>query len=195
MKIFWLMVVPGILVLFSFQNCQKSPAPDELQFYSKSVQLQPAGSTNINLAGQKLNTFEFVGRENEQTEKNGTVFTIVTDKIYQFDFFTGKMTSESEFTQVQKHYCLTESLKSELIGILKASSICAITKTVAENQVCTQSLQTGYAKVTTNQAQYNLGAATDGCGSHSVDLCDDNANLLKGFISHLKSQLNSLGCD
>lgn len=195
MKIMWFTIISGFLVLFSFQNCQKSPAPDELQLYSKNAVLQPAQPSVVNLADQKLSAFQFTGRENEEIIKNGTTFTIVTDKIYHVDLATGKVASESEFTQVQKHYCLTESLKNELSSILKSSSVCATAQPVTANKACTQEVQSGYAKILAEQGQYDLGAATDGCGTNSADLCGDNSNLLKGFISHLKSQLNSISCD
>ena len=195
MKILWFTIISGFLVLFSFQNCQKSPAPDELQLYSKSAVLQPVNPAVINLADKKISSFAFTGRENEEVMKNGTAFTIVTDKIYQLDLLTGKMTSESEFTQVQKHYCLTDSLKNELNSILKSSSVCANSPEPTTKEECAQSLKPGYAKIGSDQGQYDLGAATDGCGSNSIDLCGDSSNLLKGFISHLKSQLSSISCD
>lgn len=195
MKIIWFTVISGLAILLSFQNCQKSQSPDELQFYSKNGIEKQGDPLTVNLANQKLSTIEFTSRENEQIVRNGTVFTIVTDNIYQLDLVTGRMKSDSEFTQVQKYYCLTDSLKNELNSILKASSVCAIQKTSVADEACTQVLQPGYAKIMTVEALYDLGSASDGCGNHAIDLCGDNSTLLKGFISHLKSQLSSISCD
>lgn len=194
MKPIWVSFLTGFAILFSFQNCQKNPLLDELTFYSKNP--MAVNVNKINLSEKIINEFQFINRENEDIIKNGQTFTLVTNNVYHVDLVTGRILSESEFSQVKKNYCLTEALRSELNSILKSSSVCQTgNKQRVADQVCLQVIKTPYAIIITDKDQFELGSASDGCESNLVDLCDEGPELLKGFIAHLKLQLNSLGCN
>ena len=101
---------------------------------------------------------------------------------------------EIYFQPGQKVYCLSDELKSELESILKVATICKNENEKPIDQVCAQDLKKPYAKILTEKNQYELGSATDSCGTGAVDLCGDEPLLLKGFVSHLKSKLETLSC-
>ncbi len=195
MKSFWVCFVSGFVLLFSFQNCQKSPAADEFNVLSSGLVVGASTSNKVILAEQKLKEIEFIVQENQTLLKSGQTFTLIAENAYRINLADGHGMVQSGTGQVQKTFCLTQELKSELNSILQSSSVCLDEKKEkSDDQVCLQAIKNPYAKILTDNDHFELGFATDSCGSNSVDLCADQSDLLKGFITHLKLQVSLLTC-
>lgn len=193
MKIYWLSGVAGLVILASFQNCQKAPYQDEISSLSKNAS-GTSSSNKVNLSEQRVDQVQFISKGPQTVTNNGKTYSLVVNTTQQVDLATGKISVSSDASADVQAYCLTDSLKNELLNIVKASSVC---KSTAQSsaQACSQVLKLPYARIITSNEQFELGSATDGCGSNAVDLCDDQPSLLKGFAANLNSQLTSLVCN
>lgn len=194
MKIYWLSAVAGLVILASFQNCQKAPYQDEINNLSKNASGTSA-SNKVNLSEQRVVQVQFLSKGPKTVTNNGSTYSLIVNTTQQIDLATGKISVSSDNSTDVSTYCLTSDLKNELLNIVKASSVCNSTAQVSSSQVCTQVLKLPYARIVTSNEQFELGSATDGCGSNTVDLCDDQPSLLKGFAANLTSKLSSLICN
>lgn len=192
MKIYWLSLFAGLVTLLSFQNCQKSPYQDEINTLTKNA-VSVTSPNKINLSEQRVSQVDFLTQDAETIVKAGNTFSILVNKTEQVDLATGQIKVISDTSSDVQTYCLTESLKNELLNIVKSSSVCKGTSTQS-GEVCVQSFKMPYARIITSGDQFDLGSAPSGCSSSAVDLCDDGASLLKGFAANLKSKLTTLVC-
>ena len=196
MKPLWITFIAGFVILFSFQNCQNPPHMDELGTISTNGQLVSSGK--ITLSEHQIKSLQLISKFQETIVKNGTSFSVISDRRYDFAFDGSNLRKEfiasSELNAASENLCLNDDLKNELQSILVSASICE-KPDQKSNQMCAAVIVPEYANLQTEADTYNLGAATDSCGSNSVDLCGSEADLLKGFTKHLDSQLQNLKCN
>lgn len=185
-------VAVGVLILlFSFQNCQKPPYPDVIS----SQNLKTIGSTGkIDLNQEVVDSVSFLVQATKTVTQAGSFYQINYNKILNIDLKTGIISESSDMSSETVNYCLTESLKDELVAIIKSSQICRTQPTLQEGAVCAQVVKMPYAQLFTSREQFDLGSASDSCGSNGVDLCGDQVNLLKGYIEAVKNQYQQLVC-
>lgn len=188
-----LIVVPFLLI-FGYQNCQKSsfdPATTNLKNPSESVSTQ--NEQTIVLANESLQGLQFKASQVSQVVHGSSTVSVVKSLVYSFDLANGEFHVVDQSAQTDLKYCLSESLKSQVTALLSAASVCKGGPKVADGAVCTQAIQEGYANIITNRDEFQLGSASDGCGSNSVDLCDGSVQL-KDWFANVQSSLGSLSC-
>lgn len=179
-----------LILLLSFQNCQKPPHPDEIN----QSALNLAGSAQkIDLNQEVVESINLIYQDSKVVTKASNNYTVIYNKTLQIDLNTGIILESSDIDSNTANYCLTESLKSELVSILKASQVCKAGNQPS-GQVCGQAMRLPYAQLITSRDQFDLGSASDTCGSNAIDLCDSQPDLLKGYIQNLKSQYKQLPC-
>lgn len=183
-------IIAGVIILFSFQNCQKSPYADEISSLSLA-----ANSSNgqVDLSKEALLEVNVVISEKEIVTKNNQNFEILVGKNLSIDLSTGVIQITSDLGS-SSTACLTESLKQELVSILKSAQICKSGEG-SPNQMCTQAIVPAYAQIKTSQDQYDLGFSPNGCGNNVLDLCGEQASLFQGYIQALKNQYKNLNCN
>ena len=179
------------ILLFSFQNCQNSSPPNETR--SQALNSLSTGAA-IDLNQESMTSVNFLMSDSKVVHQAGNSYQINYNKKLQIDLKTGEISVTNDLDSQTDSYCLTESLKNELVTILKSSQICKTQPNLPEGQVCTQALRLAYAQVQTQRENFDLGSATDGCGNNAVDLCGDQPNLLKGYIENIKKQYSQLMC-
>ena len=182
-------LVAVFILLISFQNCQKPPYPDELN--SSNIN---AFSNRTDLGLEAIRVAVFMIPATQTVVKAGNSYQINYNKVLTIDVNTGVITESSDVAATTTEFCLNSALKSELISILKSSQVCTKQPVLPPGTMCSQVLKLAYAQVVTSNAKYELGSASDGCGSNSVDLCDDQPNILKGYIEAIKNQYQQLSC-
>lgn len=184
-------ITAALIILFSFQNCQKPPYPDVIS----SQNLQSVGSSDkIDLNQEAVDSVSFLVQETKIVTKAGNSYQINYNKILNINLKTGVLSEGSDLGSETVNYCLTESLKNELVSILKSSQVCRTQPSLPAGVVCTQAVKLPYAQVFTSREQFDLGSASDGCGSNGVDLCDDQSNFLKAYIEALNKQYQQMVC-
>ncbi len=174
----------------AFQNCQKAPHPDDISTAAVGVQ---GSSSKVDLQTQKISDTDFLFQENTKVVKNSVTYDVLVNKNLKVVLPSGQMFLTSDLTSTTEKFCLTETLRNELISILKSSQICK-SQSANAGQLCTQALKLPYAIITTEKESFSLGSATDGCGSNSQDLCGEQAGILKGFIASVKTNYRSFVC-
>ena len=199
MKPLWITFIAGFIILFSFQNCQQPPHLDEINAISSNGQIISNGN-KVTLSDHQIKNLQLFSKVQETIIKNGNRFSMILNRKYDFVFEGSILRSEfkvsSENSDLVEILCLTSELKNELQSILASSSICKKTDDTQDpNLICAAVILPAYATLQTEVEAYDLGAATNSCGSNSVDLCDSEASLLKGFTKHLDSQLQNLKCN
>ncbi len=199
MKPLWITFISGFIILFSFQNCQQPPHLDEINSISSNGQII-MNSNKVTLSDHSIKNLQLFSKVQETMTKNGNSFSMIISRKYDFVFEGSILRSEfnvsSENSDLVQTLCLTAELKSELQSILASASICKKSEEIHDSSlICAAVITPGYATLQTETEAYDLGAATDSCGTNSVDFCDSEASLLKGFIKHLDSQLLNLKCN
>ena len=188
-----LIVVPFLLI-FGYQNCQKSNFDPAVPLINPSKSMVVSDVQNIVLANEKLERLQF--KFSEQIT-NGTTskYTGTSQSVkHDVDLTTGTVyvTRPGQDDLVAVKYCVTfESLK-EINQLLYSDSICK-SSLIRQDTVCAQVIQEGYASLLTSREEFELGSATDSCGSRKIDLCK-NSELVKAWIEKTKSQAVQSSC-
>lgn len=188
MKIFAGFVASTLILLLSFQNCQKPPHPDEINQPSNFV-----GAQKIDLNQEVVESVNLMYQDSKVVTKASNNYTVLYNKTLQIDLNTGIILESSDIDSATANYCLSDELKSELVSILKSSQVCKA-GSQSSGQVCGQAIRLPYAQLITSRDQFDLGSASDTCGSNAIDLCDSQPDLLKGYIQNLKTQYKQLSC-
>lgn len=191
MKILGVVLTTLLAGFVAFQNCQQAPHPNDLD--NAAAVDTNAVSKSLDLANEKISDISFSFLENTTVVKPSGSYSVGVNKNLKISLPSGKMVLTSDLDDSSSEYCLTETLTNELVKILKSAKICR-TGAAAEGKVCTQVYKLPYATLVTEKATYELGSATDGCGSNSVDLCGESASLLQGFYASLKTNYKSFSC-
>jgi hypothetical protein len=188
------LVIGGLAVvltlLLSFQNCQKPPHPDEIN----QVSLNLNTAQKIDLNQEVVDSVNLIFQDSKVVSKAGHNYQVLYNKTLNVDLKTGVIVESSDIDSSTANYCLTQALKNELVSIIKASQVCRTGVDQNNQQVCGQAIQLPYAQLITSREQFNLGSASDTCGNNSIDLCEDQPNLLKGYILSLKNSYKQLTC-
>lgn len=176
--------------LVAFQNCQPAPHPSDL---SNAAQNVDASVAKTDLQGQKISAVNFLFSEPETVTRSSGSYQVVINKSMKVSLPSGEIILGSDLDGKISRYCLTETLTTELINILKTAQVCKKPDPPA-GQVCTMVVQLPYAEIISEKETYALGAASNGCGSNSFDLCGEQAAVLQGFITFVKANYKSFQC-
>ena len=185
-------LVAVLVLLVSFQNCQQPPHPDEIN--GKNV-LASGVISKVDLNEERVKNVNFIFEDQTIVNRAGQDYTVKYNKTLQVDLTSGVIVQTSDLDAGSNQYCLTEDLRVELVSILKSSQVCKSGVKQQSGQVCAQSIKLAYAELLTDREEFQLGYATDACGSNSIDLCEGQSNLLKGYIQALKNQYSQLSCN
>lgn len=190
-----LLIIVPFLLIFGYQNCQKSsfdPAETSLKNSSESTFIND--KQTIPLQNEKLERLQFkvMNLQNGLTVKNS--YPISSTK-HDVDLMNGVVyvTHPGQNDLVAVKYCLTPDLLKIINSLLYSDSICISSPPRKEGSVCSQVLKEGYASLMTNRDEFELGSATDSCGSRTIDLCQ-NSEKVKSWIEMVKSQSPVLNC-
>lgn len=193
MKTVLALVASVFVLLVSFQNCQKPPHPDEIA--SRDGAIAAGVVSKVNLNEESVQDVAFMVKAmTSVTHPSGHVYQVQHQKVLSIDLATGHMVVSSEMDNVTSTYCLTDEMKDELISLLSSSQVCKMGEQPSPGQLCAQSVQEPYAELQTDRSKFSLGYASDACGSNAVDLCGEQANMLKGYIQALNNQYASMAC-
>ncbi|MEQ1722301.1 MAG: hypothetical protein ABL930_03940 [Pseudobdellovibrio sp.] len=188
------LILGGLVViltlLLSFQNCQKPPHADEIN----QVSLGSSAAQKVDLNQEVIGSVNLIFEDSKIVTKAGHSYQVLYNKTLKVDLNTGVIVESSDINSNTANYCLNEELKSELVSILKASQVCKSGSVTSSQEVCGQAIQLPYAQLITSREQFDLGSASDTCGNNSVDLCEDQPSLLKGYIQNLKAIYKQQSC-
>lgn len=218
MRIYWFSFLVGMIVLFSFQNCQKASNQDPSVLVNANPIDSHQSSSNQNtnskleLSQYNISSIEFYYQDKQSVTKNGNTFEALVNKTIQIDFGSNSIKYKSDLDNsnsgstnsdsvnsdsTNQNYCLSVDLKNEILNLLNAESVCKSSAAGASpNQVCTQAIKPAYAKIISSTDQFSLGSALDGCNKGLVDLCSEAsiANL-KNISNKIKTNLSQYLCD
>lgn len=195
MKYVIICVVSAVVVTAAFQNCKQMKPGDGVI----ATQVPDGASdTVIDLSDKKILQVNFLIQEKQTINRSSGTYDSIVNKTLEINLDNSRINivsdNEVETADAPLALCLTNSLKNELESILQSSKVCKQSTNKTENQICTQVMKLPYAQIMTDQSQIDLGAASDGCGSNSSDLCGEQATVLKGYISNLKNIYKTLTC-
>ncbi|AGH94770.1 hypothetical protein [Pseudobdellovibrio exovorus] len=194
MKAAWAYALAVLVLLVSFQNCQKPPHPDELG----SQNVYAAGVVSkVDLSHESVKSVEFIITDLKSiVHTTGNTIQVKYHKVLDIDMVSGNITVTNDMDPSVENYCLTSELKAELNSILHASEVCKRGPVAsADTNMCAQVVHNAYANLFTDREQFSLGYASDACGSNAIDLCGEQADLLRGYIQNLKSEYSTLSCN
>lgn len=175
-----------LVLLFSYQNCSRSNFADE---NSQQIDNKVQGQS---LADLQVEQLKFFTEQNSEMQKGSHKFYVKTKLNYVLDPASGVLAEHDEASGDFKTYCLSHELLADVRTILSRSSVCRGGPSATE--ACAQVIQEPYAELVTSNDVIQLGLASDACGSNKVDLCEDQSNVLKGWIDSVHNQLPQLNC-
>lgn len=187
------------LLLFGFQNCSISQEPkweqnaNTVSGTTTTFGASGNSSTTQTQFGQQSNIQKVIFYDIETANMANTKITVAENK-YVIDFASGQVQLLDADEKFLQHYCLTEKLKADLTHILYGSKVCKSNPQLPEGTVCAEIFKMPYAEVETNSDVVPLGSASNSCGSNSIDLCGDQAAILKNWFNDLKLQREQLNC-
>lgn len=185
-------VLALFVLLFSYQNCQKNQFDGgiltQISNFDENKKL-------VDLANENISVVRFYLEDTKVIIRSGNSYQINYTKILKINLSNGKISESSDIDDITASYCLTEPLINELNSILKLSQVCQTQPNLPEGMMCTQVVKLPYAQIIIGDKQYDLGSASDGCGNNAVDLCGDQAALLKAYIENFKEQYTQMSCE
>lgn len=188
------------LLLFGYQNCSVSTEPkwaqngNTVSGTSTTFGASGSSSTTQTWFGQQSNVQKISFYDRESVSATNSKIVNVETR-YVIDFNTGLIQLLDAEEKFIRNYCLNEKLKTDLTHILYGSKVCKTNPQFPEGTVCAEIFKMPYAEVETDNDVVPLGSASNSCGSNSIDLCDDQASVLKNWFKNLKSQLEQLDCN
>ena len=190
-RIFNIVLVSTIL-LFSYQNCQKAQIEDEININSFKLESnQPV----VDLSEIELQSISLFLPDSKPVSRAGNTYQINYNRILKIDLQSGQLVESSDLDNITKNYCLSRVLLDELNFILQSSQVCKTQPNLPADMVCTQSIELPYAQLLAGDKRFDLGSASDGCGTNAIDLCEDQSLVLKKYIETIKPLYTQLICD
>ena len=189
-----LIVLPVLVLLFCYQNCQKPPYSDVINGSQNAAISSVDQKIISDLDQSAVQQIVFNERMPIQMNQSGKVYTLQDLVQFSVDFQSGVVEQLTSQNKLLAKYCLNlESIKS-LKALLAAGKVCEFRASGAANQVCSQMATPGYAKLSTNQGDLEVGFASDSCGSVRTDFCDDRGANIKAWFTEFKANLIHLSC-
>jgi hypothetical protein len=185
-----ILIVMPFLLIFGYQNCQKSNFESSKNSVSSTAGLE---AQSISLANESVQRIQFKSNKVVQVVRGASSFSVVKNFLYDFDLVSGDFYVKDIQADISEKYCLPEALKNQINLLLSSSSVCKYSAVRTNDQVCTQVIQDGYANLITNRDQFSLGYSSDSCGSNRVDFCGDPAQI-KMWFENIKPLISSLVC-
>ncbi len=179
-----LLIVVPFLLIFGYQNCQKSNFDSASTLINPSESISASDAQIIPLANEKLERLQFKFNESNTSQPVKHDVDLITGTVY--------VTHPGQNDLVAVKYCLTSDSLKEINQLFYSDSICK-SSLIRKDVVCAQVIQAGYASLLTNREEFELGSATDSCGSRKIDLCK-NSELVKAWLEKTKSQAAQSSC-
>ncbi len=187
MKKIHLGFVLSLIILFSYQNCERPP-------YQPTTTQAPNENQIIDLTHENIQSVTLQSSENTTVQQNSKVFTLVSRNSYVINYQTGEINKSSNASSNVIRYCLNSNLLNELHDILSSAQICKTENTVPAGQLCTMQYKLGYAQLITSRDEIDLGSG-DVCSANKIDFCQSSTSeMLKGWFAAVKNQLPQLNC-
>lgn len=174
-----IVLIGGVLLVFSFQNCQKS---------NLNLESSPAVQNSKNVEYNKSSAADYSVLQLWDYE-NG--------KTFDLDLASGRVAAYADFgSNREQDLCFTPELRDELAQIMKDSEVCqpVFAEDYFKDRICTQNYRYPYAVLVHGGDQVKLGEETSGCDI-ATDLCADKAEQLQQFVKKVLPQMQSLTCN
>lgn len=176
-----------IILLFSYQNCSRNN-------FTEKTSLDSQDTDSKKLSDLQVQQVKFYTQQDREMQKGTHKFLVKTTNSYSLDPETGILAEYDESTDSLSTYCLSTELLAQMRSLVSNSSVCKSNDVVPEGTVCAQVIQRPYAEIVTPNEVIQLGYASDACGANKVDLCSDQPDVFKAWISTVQSQLPQLQC-
>jgi hypothetical protein len=182
-------------LILGFQNCSRVGSSSDSDSStslgssapSESVSLADVSAVEIpySTSSVPVNTS---GEGLREARKSG----VVASQRLVVALDTGHITLVDSSGEAVSQTCLDESRLEELKSYIASAKICEAE--VEDGAACTQVYEQGYASLSSNSGNVNLGESLDGCGRGYKDFCGSVAASFKGLISSIKLNWQQLSC-
>lgn len=191
-KPYYILVFTFVL-LFGYQNCSTHNFGDYSSVSAHSSLIDESFEP-IDLSQENIQKVGFRIDKPVAVNHNGKLYNLRQSFKYEVDLSQQRIKLLNDETGDITTYCLTDQLYEDLRARINGSKLCKYRPMLDEDSVCAQQIIEPYSTLVANQQHFFLGAAIDSCGSERVDLCDQNPNVIKEWISALEPQLDDLIC-
>lgn len=184
--------VLGLCVLLVFQNCNKGPG-------AGNEPLKVGSMLTVNekqdLKQKNLTSIAFFVQDVQTVEKGQNKFQMKYTRTLDVDLSNGAIEESSDLKSSVDTYCMPLAWRNELNTILKSSEVCQYNPEILPETVCAQVITQPYAELRADEISYDLGAASDSCGSNKIDLCDQQSVSLQDFMKRLNASFSQMQCE
>jgi hypothetical protein len=140
---------------------------------SSLVAVEKADLSSLNL----LSVLFYVDSLKTVTKGNFS-YQVKHKKILNINLHSGQIVERNDIDTEERSFCLKAEVLSQLNSVLTTSKVCQFNKKSAQaDQMCAQVVRSPYLEVLSSTESFQLGSASDSCGSNGVDLCNHEQKL------------------
>ena len=178
MKKKWIFILSSLVLILSFQNCQKS----ELN--------------NVRPEAANLSDVTSYNKTSASDTSIVQVWDYDQGRTLDVDVSNGRIAVYLNYgSDRAQDICLTDSEKQELQALLSSAEVCEPVLPADHflNRQCTMNYRYPYAVLVQGSDQIKLGEMTSGCDV-PTDLCGNKAQELQNFAQHLLASSDQRAC-
>lgn len=180
------------IILVQFQNCAPSSHSKDLEDH----QLQEDDNRHRKLIHQSQYDLNDVSILEFPAQKKSQFSNWENQSLLSLNVETGIMTETSSSENDTNHkYCLAPDEFNQLQEIIMSASVCSIEMNIDQDTICAQRAIPPYARIHLKGGiEFSLGESIDSC-HYGLDLCDQQNENLKEFLTSLQSNLAQHQCE
>jgi hypothetical protein len=169
MKLFVLTAIAFIISFSSFQYYNKSKSQKTGAYSDYAV-------TELSELNQKnLLSGVFYVDAVKTLQKSNYSYQVKHQKNLTLNLQSGKILEKNDLDSEERIFCLGAESLQDLNALLQNAKVCKFDKKDSSDAViCTQVVRLAYFELMTSAENYQLGFASDGCATTTVDLCDES---------------------
>ena len=182
----------AVLVLFSFQNCNKATFHSEM---AGRVFPEIAFSVDKqNISEMNVGAIQFFISDSKVVTQAGNTYELKFNKVLELNMDSGELIESNDVDSAVGQYCVPSAVMAEMTDLLKNAQVCREKQNLPEGTVCAQVYQMPYAKLMTSNSDVDLGTATDSCNNNKTDLCGDAKVQFQAMIIRLNASYAGYVC-
>lgn len=161
-----------VVSFFTFQHYNKSKSQKSAAFSDYTV------TELADLSQKNLLSGIFYVDALKTLQKSNYSYQVKHQKILTLNMQSGKIIEKNDLDAEERSFCLAAESLQALNSLLLQAQVCKFDKKESSDDViCTQVVKPAYLDLATSAENYQLGFASDGCATNTVDLCDEGQRL------------------
>jgi hypothetical protein len=168
MKLAVLTTLVFVVSFFAFQHYNKSKSQKSAGYGDYTV------TELADLSQKNLLSAIFYVDAVKTLQKASYSYQVKHQKILTLNLQSGKIIEKNDLDAEENFFCLGAESLEALNALFLQAKVCKFDKKESSDDViCAQVVKPAYLDVMSSTENYQLGFSSDGCGTSTVDMCDE----------------------